>query len=46
MFIPNLIGLAITFVILLFLKPIIDHLGESKREDWADKSVYEKVKDT
>jgi hypothetical protein len=43
MFMPNLIGLAMTFVILVAIKPIVDHLNGTKREDWMI-NPYQKVK--
>jgi hypothetical protein len=44
MFVPNAIGLAITLVLLVLLKPIVTHLGQTKREDWADQTCNEKLK--
>lgn len=43
MFVPNLIGLVLTFIILVGIKPIVDHLNQTKREDWI-ANPYQKLK--
>mmetsp|Transcript_683 Transcript_683/g.795 ORF Transcript_683/g.795 Transcript_683/m.795 type:complete len:376 (+) Transcript_683:313-1440(+) len=46
MFIPTFIGSVLTFILLIAVKPVVDYLEKSKREDWSPQGKdqkYEKV---